>query len=82
MASCKYRNDTFSEDLLPQEVPVLYDGLSDEDRVQLEDEEECQGEDETIQLTPDMVNSMYPSITVPPVHDKTKKEAQSVLSIM
>ena len=49
-----------------------------EDRAQSEEDEESQQEDGAIQLTPDMVNSMFPPITAPPVDDKAKKEAQSV----
>ena len=62
---------------MPQEVPALYDGLSEDDEAQLEDDE-GEEEDGTIQLTPDMVNSKFPSISVPSVDEKTKKEEQFV----
>ena len=62
---------------MPQEVPALYDGLSEEDEAQVEDDE-GQEEEGTIQLTPDMVNSKFPSISAPSVDDKTKKEEQFV----
>ena len=58
---------------MPQEAPALYDGLSEDDEAQVEDEE-----DGTIQLTPDMVNSKFPSISAPAIDDKTKKEEQFV----
>ena len=61
---------------MPQEVPALYDGLSEEDEAQVEDDE---GQEEgSIQLTPDMVNSKFPLISAPSVDDKTKKEEQFV----
>lgn len=69
-----FRNDPFSQDLLPQEVPQLYDGLSEEDKAQIEEDEETP--DDAIELTPEMVNSMFQPITSPPVDEKTKKEAQ------
>lgn len=61
---------------MPQEVPALYDGLSEEDEAQVEDDE---GQEEgSIQLTPDMVNSKFPLISAPSVDDKTKKAEQFV----
>ena len=33
-----FRNDAFSDDLLPTEVPVLYDSITEEDKENLLDE--------------------------------------------
>ena len=58
-------------------MPALYDGISEDDKNHLEDDD-GQEEDGTIQLTPDMVNSMFPSISAPPTDEKARKMEQLV----
>ncbi len=70
------RDDPFSDDLLEKEVPVLYDGLPEEDKVHIEDSE-AEAED-MILLTPEMVNSQFPEITEPQPEEKSKKDTQYV----
>ena len=52
-----FRKDPFSSNLLPTNVPELYDGLPDDDRENIVTEEEEETADE--HLTPEMVNAQF-----------------------
>ncbi len=68
------RSDQFSEDLLPSEVPTLREALSEEERARVDGA--CR-EENGAQLTPDVVNAMFPSVDEqPPREDSAKKDAQ------
>ncbi len=57
---------------------MLYDGLPEEDQIHIDDSE-AEAED-TILLTPEMVNSQFPVITEPQPEEKSKKDAQYVMT--
>merc|ERR1712012_389086 len=72
-------SSVLSDDLLPSDVPPLYESISEEDKEQLMDEEE--EEEPTYGVVPEMVNAQFPLIDTnappPPVDDKHKKEEDS-----
>nr|XP_002733102.1 PREDICTED: primary ciliary dyskinesia protein 1-like [Saccoglossus kowalevskii] len=68
--------DPFSQDMLPEDMPVLLDGLPVDDREELaysdtsdDEREECEDElpekSDKIILTPEMVNAQFPLIDLP-----------------
>ncbi|XP_023930131.1 cilia- and flagella-associated protein 221-like [Lingula anatina] len=74
--------DPFSNDMLPEEVPLLFDGLAEEDKEHIMDEEDQGDDDHTkidpIQLTPEMVNAQFSLIDPSQVPEEKDKHASEV----
>ncbi|XP_013411374.1 cilia- and flagella-associated protein 221 [Lingula anatina] len=74
--------DPFSNDMLPEEVPPLFDGLAEEDKEHIMDEEDQGDDDHTkidpIQLTPEMVNAQFSLIDPSQVPEEKDKHASEV----
>ncbi|KAK3108459.1 hypothetical protein FSP39_008303 [Pinctada imbricata] len=72
-------DDTFGNDLLPEEVPTLLDSLPEEDRQNIEEEEEEDGRTTSraeVTLTPDMIVAQFPIIDMSaPTEEKIAPDA-------
>ncbi|XP_064613685.1 cilia- and flagella-associated protein 221-like isoform X2 [Liolophura sinensis] len=73
--------DPFGEDLLPHDVPQLLDGLPDDDKDNILEEEEGEVTENAIGLTPEMVNAQFimSQTPIPPDEKQTLEKREQEL---